>query len=65
MAQVHLTDFPEDLLARARRLAHATGMFLKAWIRDAVCEKVEREERKAIRDAVCEKVEREERKAAK
>ena len=51
MAQVHLSDFPEDLYQRARALAkreseqlHAK-VFLKAWFTRAIERQVEREEK--------------------
>ena len=51
MAQVHLSDFPEDLYQRARALAEQESeklhakVFLKAWFTRAIQKEVEREEK--------------------
>jgi hypothetical protein len=46
MAQLHIVDFPEELLVRIRRAARGL-MFIKSFVIQALEEKVEREEKKA------------------
>lgn len=48
MAGVH-TEVPDDIFQRAKMLSIRANMFFKAWIAQAIQEKVQRDERKGAK----------------